>query len=125
MRQPNIQPRGFHLSSFGGMGEWIFVFKCSHHVPRLFPKFPMCFPRVFPAAPHFIAYSLPKVLPFAPSPLREIDEPKGKHLILNRNPYFGEPTKFQFFMVIGQSKINNKQNFEGSSHLMNRRGNHS
>jgi hypothetical protein len=46
-------------------------------------------------------------------------------LIIKRNRYFGEPNKFQFFVVMSQSKINNKWNFEGSSHLMNRRGNHS
>jgi hypothetical protein len=53
----------------------LFLFMCSHHVPTLFPmmsfklpmmflKFPMCSPRVFPIANHFIPCPLPKVLHF-------------------------------------------------------------
>ncbi len=42
------------------------IFKVSIECSMMFSKFPMCFSRLFPIAPHFtIAYPLPKVLPFS------------------------------------------------------------
>jgi len=65
-----------HLFFLGTKEEIeLFLFMCSHHVPTLFPmmsfklpmmflKFPVCSPRVFPIANHFIPCPLPKVLHF-------------------------------------------------------------
>jgi hypothetical protein len=39
-----------------GRGERFYfheLLMCSQHVPKLFPKFSMCFPRLFPIAPNF------------------------------------------------------------------------
>jgi len=60
----------------------------SHQAPNMFPKFPMCSPRVFLIAPGF------NPICFARSPplLTYIDGPKGKALHLAIESYiFGKP----------------------------------
>jgi hypothetical protein len=63
----------------------------SHRVLNMFPKFPMCFPRVFPIAPHFIPIC------FAQNPplLTYIGQPKGEALyLLIKSSILEKPTQF-------------------------------
>ncbi len=76
---------------------------CSHHVPNVLFKLPMCSPRVFPIV------SCCNPLQFcpksSPSHLYRCG-PKGQKLHhFHRIFYFGEPPQFQpsFFFVMGQS----------------------
>jgi hypothetical protein len=72
-------------------------------VPNMFPRFPMCFPRVFPIAPRF------NPICFAQSPplLTYIHGPKGEalyHSIESSNlRSLHSFNLFFFFFVMGQS----------------------
>ncbi len=121
MRQLNVHPRGFSLFSLGGREEdgfflnsWvsIMLLSCSH----IFPRFPMCASRILPITPHFIPYPLPKVFPFSPVYTWAKEE-----LLMHRNCYFGEPPKFLFLCVRGQSKwpiVKKKIRIREAAHLM-------
>jgi hypothetical protein len=88
-------------------GGWFFsFFFCSQHVPfkfpmgshqvlNMFPRFPMCSPRVFLIAPHF------NPICFAQSPplLTYIGGPKGKALHLSiKSSILGNFHSFNFFV---------------------------
>ncbi len=93
-------PNKVHLFSFGGGGggeggtkDGILKFLCSHHIPNvfsrvfngffmLFLKFQMCFPKAFLLAPHFIPYTLPKVLPFSSIQVSQMGSTPSLHKIV-------------------------------------------
>jgi hypothetical protein len=98
------QEASFVFFPWGEGGGWIKKNSCVSIMlpacPHIFSRFRMCSSRILPITPHFIPYPLPKlVFPFSPI----YRWAKGK-LLLERNCYFGEPLKFLFFCVRGQSK---------------------
>jgi hypothetical protein len=72
----------------------------------MFLKFQMCFPRVFPIAPHLYPIHFAQ----SSSLLTCIPGPKGRHYISDRNFYFGKLLKLflikmSSFFTMGQSKL--------------------
>jgi hypothetical protein len=91
----------FFLLSFGCWvgGDFFSFFLCSQHVPL---KFPMCFSRVFPIAPHFN----PICFGQSPTLLIYISGQKGEVFHLSIEPsILGEPSWFQHFFCNGAIKI--------------------
>jgi hypothetical protein len=97
--------RALLLFSLKLWGEDFFFFPLfpmgSHRVPNMCPRFPMCFPRVFPVSPRF------NLLCFAQSPplLTYIGGPKGRapHLSIIESSILGSLRGFNFSLVMGQS----------------------
>ncbi len=82
---------------WGEEGEDFFHFP---FVPNMFPRFPMCSPKVFPIAPHF------NPICFAQSPplLTFVAGPKGEALHLSiESSILGSLHSLNFFSVMGES----------------------
>ncbi len=99
MRQLNLQWLIFFPWGKWGCQDRTLLFRvptmfpvCYQMFSMIFLKFQMCFPRVFPIAPHL----LPIHFAQSSSLLTYIPGPKGRHYISDRNFYFGKLLKLFF-----------------------------
>ncbi len=97
-----IQPMG-RLGKHSNCLDFFFIFplfpSSSHHVSNMFPRFPMCSPRVFPIAPCFNPICFAQSLPL----LTYIGGPKGEKLHLStKSSTLGILHGFNFFLLIAK-----------------------
>jgi hypothetical protein len=97
----------FIFLSFVGRGGCIFFFFFfSHQVPNMFPRFPMCSPRVFPIAPRFNPICFAQSLPL----LTYIGGAKGEPFHLSiESSILGKLHSFNLFFLWWVNQIGSLQ----------------